>query len=407
MTDSILKTQRSAKLNGSKPRILAITHDNFAIRQLRLEMPLSNLRHQGLIEGYSITDESFTHLPDDVPFDVVWLQRIENRRLIEQVISCVGGSFMYDIDDLLIGRPSYTRMSYNPSVAIQSAIENCRVVCVTSNRLIGLLEKYTNISLKDKCVICPNGFEFSSLVRKPQRPEGLIWTSSDFAALIASRDIVVRAISKFSEKYNLPIYCFGYLDQDIKARLKYSVDMGLVSFWHHKALLASLPVLIGVAPLETVASKQDLDFIAGKSDLKMVEFAGFGHPSVYSLAPPYVDTDIRAGVIVDNDQDSWADGLTRAYEDYWKRLDLEQNEIVRKRHMNEIVSNCWFKAINNVRLQHPLKGKDIKYTRTTASMSPYEKLLIRARNSLTGKSCAQNVLRVISRSIDKILVEKS
>lgn len=386
---------------------MAITPDNFAIRQLRLEMPLSNLRHQGLIEDYFITDESFTNLPDDFRFDVVWLQRVENPRTIEQVTSLVGNYFMYDIDDLLIGKPSYTRISFSPSLPIKSAIEKCFVVCVTSDRLIGLLEKYTHLNLKNKSVICPNGFEFSSVVRKAQRPKGLIWTSSDFAALIASREAVVRAISQFSEKYELPIYCFGYLDQDIKARLRYSIDMGLVSFWHHKALLASLPVLIGVAPLETVANKQDLDFIAGKSDLKMLEFGGFGHPSVYSSTPPYLDTDIRAGVVVDNDENSWADGLTMAYKDCWKRLDSEQNEIVQMRQMNEIVRSCWFKAINSVRLQHPLKGKDIKYHQTTAYISPYEKMIIRARDLLIGKAHAQKVIRVISRSLDKILVEKS
>ena len=63
-------------LNTAKPRVLAITVDNFAVRQLRLEMPLCNLKRNGLIEDYRITDHHFDNLPDNYQFNTVWVQRL-------------------------------------------------------------------------------------------------------------------------------------------------------------------------------------------------------------------------------------------------------------------------------------------------------------------------------------------
>ncbi|MCP4667502.1 MAG: hypothetical protein GY849_14165, partial [Deltaproteobacteria bacterium] len=218
----------------------------------------------------------------------------------------------------------------------------------------------------------------------PQVPEGLIWSSSDYAALIDSKDLVMNAIAEFSEKYDLPIYYFGYLDNDITSRLKSPVDLGMVSFWHHKALLASLPPLIGVAPLETTCPKEDLDFINAKSDVKMVEFGGFGHPSVYSSAPPFKDTDLKCGVLVENEEKAWFDGLELMYREGWRHLDSEQAEIIQRRHMSKIAAECWHEAISRARLNKPLIGKDIK----TSDIKQPEEELAEVLNSRSWKITA-------------------
>ncbi len=51
-----------------------------------------------------------------------------------------------------------------------------------------------------------------------------------------------------------------------------------------------------------MADQADLDFINAKSDVKMVEFGGFGHPSIYSDAQPYAGSDLQCGTIVPNDE---------------------------------------------------------------------------------------------------------
>ncbi|MCP4568672.1 MAG: hypothetical protein GY841_13930, partial [FCB group bacterium] len=197
---------------GARPKVLAVTGDTFALREIRLVMPLSNLKRQGLIEDYLITDELLSDLPDEYQFDVVWLQRVCNHMLIEHLANRIDSNYLYDIDDLLIGNPSYTRIIYGVNPAALIALRECSTITATSQRLLGLLEEYSELPLKAKAIICPNGFEFSRSLRRPQVPEGLIWSSSDYAALIDSKDLVMNAIAEFSEKYDLPIYYFGYLD---------------------------------------------------------------------------------------------------------------------------------------------------------------------------------------------------
>lgn len=91
------------------------------------------------------------------------------------------------------------------------ALQKCKVLTCPTKRLVAILERHTGAALSQKTIICPNGFEFPRALRKPERPAGLVWTSSDYLALMQSRNIVVNAIRKFSEKYDLPVYCFGYL----------------------------------------------------------------------------------------------------------------------------------------------------------------------------------------------------
>ncbi len=348
----------------AKPRVLAITAETFAVRQLRLDMPLCNLKRHGLIDDYLITDHFFQNLPDDYQFDTVWVQRMVNEKICGVLADRIDNNFLYDLDDFLIGRPTYTRDCFDKNSrwqeAIRWALTNSKVLTCTTSRLVGMLEACSGVSLSPKAVICPNGFEFSKTTRKPQQPAGMVWTSSDFPALIRSREPLINAISKFSEKYELPVYSFGYFNGSIIGKIRNLVDLGPIPYFHHKTLLGSLPPLIGIAPLETSADQADLDFINSKSDLKMVEFGGFGHPSVYSDAPPYTDTDLRCGVVAPNDESSWFDAMEMIFRKKWKGLDTEQAGVVEARNMDRIASELWYEAIRRVRMERQLTGSDVK-----------------------------------------------
>jgi hypothetical protein len=118
--------------------------------------------------------------------------------------------------------------------------------------------------------------------------------------------------------------------------------------------------MIGVAPLETQADQATLDFISGKSDLKMTELGGFGHPGVYSQAPPFLDTDLQTGVLVANTEHNWLDGLEFIYRQGWRQIATEQRHIIQLRHMDRLTRECWSMAIEPVILEHPLSGKALK-----------------------------------------------
>lgn len=350
--------------NTAKPRVLAITADTFAVRQLRLEMPLCNLKRHGLIDEYLITDHFFENLPDDYQFDTVWVQRMVNEKICRILADRVNNNYLYDLDDFLIGRPTYTMTCFDNNgewkQAIIEALRNCKALTCTTKRLVEMLEASSGVSLSPKALICPNGFEFSKTTRKPEQPAGLVWTSSDVPSLIRSKEPLISAISKFSEKYDLPVYSFGYFKSSITGRIRNLVQLGPVPFFHHKMLLWSFPPLIGVAPLETSAGQADLDFINSKSDLKMVEFGGFGHPSVYSDAPPYTDTDLRCGVVAPNDESSWFDAMEMIFREKWNGLDTEQARVVEARNMDRIASELWYEAIRRVRMDRQLTGADVK-----------------------------------------------
>ncbi len=140
------------------------------------------------------------------------------------------------------------------------------------------------------------------------------------------------------------------------------VSLGRVPFWQYHFLLASMPPLIGLAPLETAGDKDTLEFIRGKSDIKMVAYGGFGHPSLYSNAPPYTDTDIHAGLIVENTFASWREGLEAAFHERWRTLDADQRDIAAKRHIEAIARDRWYRALEQAKLAKPIPGKMIKYS---------------------------------------------
>jgi len=343
---------------------MAITFEESALRQMRLEMPLFNLKRHGLIEDYLITNHRFQNVPDNYLFDTVWLQREIHPKVFSLLEDLVENNYVYDMDDLLIGRPTYTRGRWDESgerrAVIREALHKCKVLTCSTERLVGILERYAGAALCQKTIICPNGFEFPRALRKPERPAGLVWTSGDYPALMQSRNVIVNAIRKFSEKYDLPVYCFGYLTGPITNNIRNLVELGVVPFFHHKTLLGSFPPLIGIAPLETMADQTDLDFINAKSDVKMVEFGGFGHPSVYSNAQPYVDSDLRCGVIAPNDESSWFDAMEITYREKWKDLDKEQARVVEARNMDRIAGKFWYAAIRKAQLDYFLTGSNIK-----------------------------------------------
>jgi hypothetical protein len=345
-----------------KPTILAVTNDCAALREVRIVMPFSVLREQGRILDYAVTDTRLENVPEDFAFDVLWLQRIEDPLFVGQVVKCVGQHFVYDLDDLLLACPSYVKFQCGSPNGVAYALRQCGALTVTSQRLTSLLERYSGLSLASKAVVCPNGCRFPRAARSPSKPAGILWSSSDYAALTTSRREVFEALSAFAKRHELPIYCFGYLDESFRAMLPRVIDCGFVSFWHHKLILASYPSMIGVAPLETHADRETQDFINGKSDVKLVDFVGFGHPCVCSQALAYVDTDLAVGTKVENTKDAWTAGLEEMYASKWRDITREQEVVMSSRDIEVIALGRWFQAIRTVQMASPVSLKQLKQT---------------------------------------------
>lgn len=340
--------------------VLAITSQNNFLREIRLEAILSYLKAARLIEHYFISDEYCVGLPDFYSCDVIWLQRVESIDLVRHISRCTHNTYIYDIDDLLIGRPTYTKDMPGDSQGAIDAVVHCSTLTAPSLRLMCLLERYLGISLAQKTVVCPNGIEMEVQRRPPAAPSGIVWSSSDYPALTDSREGVVRAVGEFSLKHRLPVYCIGHFDGSLKKRLAHAVWPGFLPLQQYRGLLGSDHVFIGIAPLETEGSREDLDFINAKSDIKMLDFGGRGHPGVYSAAPPYMDTDLSTGVLTANDEASWREALRIAHSHAWRRIHEEQDRIIDLRRMDRLASTVWMEALQRSRLDIPIPAGDLR-----------------------------------------------
>jgi len=326
-------------------------------------MPLMNLKRQGLIEDYYVTNPSLFDVPSDFPIDVVWLQRISSSRLLDHLSKVIDNQYLYDLDDLLISNARYNGCELIDQGAVEEAVRRCSVLTVTSHRLMEALEKYVGSPVKPKTVVCPNGFEFTRQLRIPARPAGIVVASTDEFALTVLKRTVLDVVAEFSAKHDLPVYCFGPIDRKVLSKCRNAIPFGLVPFWHFHTLLASFPPLIGIAPLETDGSEDLRDFLACKSDVKMVTYSGFGHPSVYSRVACFEDTELRAGVLVRNTPEDWAEGLEAMYSDGWKTLGTEQEHTVEHRHIDHIAAQSWLPALLKAKLPEPISASRIRFSR--------------------------------------------
>ncbi|MBM4284600.1 MAG: hypothetical protein FJ128_05050 [Deltaproteobacteria bacterium] len=344
-------------------RVLAITKDTFILRQVRLAQPLLNLRRQGLVADFWVTDPTLFDVPQDFVFNAVWVQKVDDAGLLEHLAERLEGRFLYDLDDNLLARAAYRGQDLVNREGVKLGVRLCGVLAVTSARLAALLERYAGVSLEGRVAVCPNGGEFQEGLRAPAPPRGLLFTSSDALALTSSAAPVLSAVGAFARRHRLPIYCFGWRPEALRAHWPDPVYLGLVPYWHYQALLASLPACVGIAPLETAADPETLDFINGKSDVKMVEFGGHGHPAVYSQAPPYADTDLAAGMLAPNTREAWEEALEEVLREGWRRSAEEQARVRQQRHMNRIARECWHPALARVRLPRPMRGARLKPAR--------------------------------------------
>lgn len=327
-----------------------------------MDLPLLILKRQGLINDYFVADPTLFNVPEDKPFDVIWLQRVRYAALITHLEERLSSQYLYDIDDFMIGRPLYISPSELHKTTVIKALKSCKILTTPSTRLTSMLETGTGEKLMTKTVVCPNAFCFPQGVRSPRKPQGVLLTNSDALPLFANLAPFVTAVRQFVQRHDLPVYHIGTPFRGLESWGYRVISLGRIPFWHYHFLLASMPCVIGLAPLETTGDKDTLDFINGKSDIKMVTYGGLGHPSLYSDAPPYTDTEIKAGLIVKNTFDSWTEGLEIVYNDGWRKSEVDQRDVISKRHIDAIARQNWYDALERARLKKPITGRNIKYS---------------------------------------------
>src|SRR5262245_38564108 len=340
------------------PRVLVFTFGDSPICDLRVRAPLSALFESGDIAGYTVVygnghpagPQSFD------AYDCVWIQRDYFPWLATRLVER-GVPYLLDLDDLVMAVPAYSRFTAQSDVGFIG--KHAAHVTFANARLHVNFEKYSGHSLDGRWSVVPNGLLFPDDPPVAAPPTAITWTSSDMSSLSASADSVTRAIARFSEDHRLPVYVFGQLQERVLAMLPRVRYFGFVNFWAHKAFLARRPGLLGVSPLETEGDERTLDFVNSKSDLKMLEFGGYGHAAVFSRCLPFTDTDIRTGAVALNTFDAWYEALAEARRRAEDPGFVGSGEIRRKRELRALARETWLPALLRARMARPIAARDI------------------------------------------------
>jgi hypothetical protein len=331
----------------------------------RIRGPLEALRRQGLIADYAITDASLRGIPRGGSFDVIWLQRGVDPVLTRLLAERFNGEFLLDIDDHLLCRPEYLAAHEFPSPEpVKDALRSCRVLTTASLRLCRLLEARSGVPLLHKTKVCLNSTELASVpVREPRPPDAVLLTQGHRLALVESAAHVLGAVGDFCARHALPLCYFGPPVQQLSPLadhlLRNVVTAGELPLAAYHEVLASLPTMLAVAPLETAGDEQTVEFVAGKSDVKMIEYGGHGHFGVYSDAPPYADSDLKIGHLAQNTYDAWSAALEHALVDGWRHSATEQADVLNLRDIDEVARTSWHPAVQSARMEHPVGGRDV------------------------------------------------
>jgi glycosyltransferase involved in cell wall biosynthesis len=336
--------------------VLTITPGAGALLELRIANPLRSLQRAARISSFVNYNPFYEELPEsNIRVDAIIMQRSVPDYLY-RALSTAGIPFLLDVDDNLLANAVYRTEPIE--TAVVEGLARAAVVTTPNPRLVRLLEKYSGLKLDHRSYITPNALPFPSEGRIPQRPSQLIWIQSDIAALSDSREAVVQAVEDFSCKYRLPLILIG--KNVLKTpRFSHQVVLGQIDFAENLRLLETSPTSIGIAPLETSADQETLDFVAGKSDLKILLFGGYGHPAVYSAAPPYTDSALQTGSVIENTYTAWIEALEFQYHEGWRLMGEQSLRIRQERHIDKVAVESWAPALESCVLEKPIRTGEL------------------------------------------------
>ncbi|MHC2107069.1 glycosyltransferase family protein [Methylobacterium sp. CM6246] len=338
----------------SSPVVLVLTDDHENFISLRIKIPFDAMYRAGHIGGYIVLANGKIHsLTGDrdrlATIDAIWVQR-GALSYVSFLTEFFPEQYNLDLDDNLFITPSYRTPYGQPWIAgLSSLVKSAGTISTTTSRLVESLKRTLGFQIEHKIVLAPNLTDQLFRRRFKTKPEALLLASSDKLPLTTSRAPFFTAINSFAKSRGLPVFYIGTgannfpeLDCDI-------YETGFLSYSDYRRFLHNENVL-AVAPLDTHADALTQEFINCKSDIKMVEFASFGVPALYSEAAPYSDSPLNAGPLVDcSDAKAIIDCLDEIYYDPDLGLRCAYESIMEHRFADDVVGQSWACAIDKVR----------------------------------------------------------
>lgn len=297
-----------------KPRIAALTRDDWASSQYRVHLPLADLHAAGCIDVPVVwrlrTERApgWLELEAESPDAVVFHHALDDRSLALLASLAANSSIarVLVIDDLLTGVPASNPMASRlfPDIErrLHAALDTCSVLVATSPELA---EAYA--------ARAPHAVVIDNALRAAD------WTAARARRASSARGSRLRVGWAGAEQHGEEMALLGALmrrhrDVDwafLGMAPPEALDLGaevhgMVPFGEYPARLAALGLDIALVPL------RDTPFNRCKSALKVIEFGMLGTAVLASALPPY-----RAAPVlrVDGGLQAWSDALTRLVHD--------------------------------------------------------------------------------------------
>ncbi|HEY9676779.1 MAG TPA: glycosyltransferase [Drouetiella sp.] len=370
--------------NTTFPKVVAIVPSMIASCQIGVLKPLMALAAKGKIRfDYCLEGKANLGLIDSADL-VVFCRNTEPAytHLLNQAVA-THKPIIFDLDDNFWDVP----FESDPELAryhrlplriqqLEKYIAHANLIRVYSPVMKEIVEK-----LNPKVRLLKAGFDFGML-RKPAFKGNsdklqIVYATSrivDNQYLLFS-DSLKKVLDAYSDKVELTIW--GCQSSELVGYRGVKFMPLISDYERFLREFSSFGFDIGLAPLE------DTHFHRSKTNTKFRDYGASKIAGVYSNTPVYSSCvkDGVNGVLVNNDVDSWFDGISRLVNNADLRKSIQKNayDQVKEEYCQEVVEQEWMREIDE------LLAKSTVYSLTATSPLRSSEVLIRADfNGLKG-----------------------
>lgn len=246
--------------------------------------------------------------------DLLWFNKhlTDEAVLIAQKAKQQGLTVFFDLDDWIIGFPSYSGAKVSAN-----NIDNFRIfmaladeVTVANERLLHEVRPY-----RSNTELVTNGFYVEKYWTEAAPPIGeekkIVFTNADFLKMVSFKSEFLRVLDSFF--YDYPDWCLDYYGKfpDEMTGKNYIKYKGYCSYPMHKRCLLEEHYAFAVVPLGGIEDSDSFSFNACKNPFKYLDYAGLGIPGIYSCVPIYEGCIVpgHTGILVQNTFEAWRDAL--------------------------------------------------------------------------------------------------
>jgi glycosyltransferase involved in cell wall biosynthesis len=319
--------------------------DNAPSYHLRFRSVLSVLQNNGKVQSCDMVRKSFfgrsvRFSPGDET-DVILVARVRNLDLLKSIFDFAGlrgVPVIYETDDHLL----YDRRSDAPgehSAEVSAYLKRSACIIASTPYLADELRPYN-----DRVFVFPNLLDPEVWdIRRPVaadegRPLRICCIGTGLMA--ENLSLMVPAMEHCAQAYGRDVIfsLWGnekYLDQRVRKLKNVTITGEKMPYRKFARQLRTSNYTFGVVPLS------DLRFNRAKSNIKYLEYAASGIPSIFSRVEAYAGlADGETCLLSDNDPDAWKQAIIRMIEDKELRRRCAQNAF---RHVKEtfVLNETW------------------------------------------------------------------